>query len=244
MATKNINKNNLLQQEHVEIIDSSGNSVRKDILLIQETTLNVFLKKGSDQEFISSVVCLPDKLDELVVGILFGKNLINAYSDIESITYETAKNISAHVQLANRNVACFKEVSQNGVLPQEYKAERILELANIFARDTILHRQTNATHSCLLADDDNIYISVEDTGRHNTLDKAIGYALINNINRSNCMLFTSGRISPEMVCKTVNADIPILIGKSVPTALAADLARANRLTLIGHANAEHFYRFT
>lgn len=244
MTIKNITKNNLLQQEHIEIVDFSGNSTPKDILLIKEITLNVIIDNALRHELISSVVCLPDMLDELVVGILFDKRLIKSYSDISSIAYETSTNITAHVILSNPDNADDKSLSYKAVLQKSYKTERIFELAKFFTNDTILHRQTNATHSCLLADNDNVYICVEDIGRHNTIDKAIGYALMNNINLSDCMIFTSARISSEMVGKIANAGIPILISKSVPTSMAVNLARENHITLIGRAGSDNFCKFT
>lgn len=244
MPTTNIYENNLLKTEHIEVIDSTGNSVSKDILLIKEITLKVFLENGHSQELISTLSCLSDKLDELVVGILFSHGLINTYADIESITYSTGENVSAQVCLAKHNDAHINAAPQTEILPQQYKTERIFELANIFAHDTILHQKTSGTHSCLLADNANVYISAEDISRHNTLDKAIGYALINNINLSKCMIFTSARISSEMVCKTVNAGIPILISKSVPTDSSARLARENNLTLICRAGSDYFCKFT
>lgn len=244
MIVSNINENNLLQHEHVEIIDSAGNSAPEDILLIKEITLNIFLESGCKQELISSVACLPDMPDELVVGILFDRKLINSYSDITSITYNTGEDISANVLLSNHADNCIKVWSPGCVLPKAYENARIFELANIFASDTILHTKTNSTHSCILADNDNVYICVEDIGRHNTIDKAIGYALMNNITLSDCMIFTSARISSEMVGKIANAGIPILISKSVPTSMAVNLARKNHITLIGRAGSENFCKFT
>lgn len=78
-----------------------------------------------------------------------------------------------------------------------------------------------------------ILFRCEDIGRHNALDKAIGYGIRNGLDLKNAVLFTSGWIPTDMVMKTVLAGIPVLAGRSVPTKEAVELARKYRLTLIG-----------
>lgn len=106
-------------------------------------------------------------------------------------------------------------------------------MADAFLQDMPLHRQTGATHSSFLMADGEILFRCEDIGRHNALDKAIGYGSRNGLDLKNAVLFTSGRIPTDMVMKTVRAGIPVLAGRSVPTKEAVELARRYRLILIG-----------
>ena len=64
------------------------------------------------------------------------------------------------------------------------------------------------------------------------MDKAVGYALLNGIPLSECMVFTSGRVPVDMVEKVIAAGIPVLVSKSVPTAESVELAKKYNLTLI------------
>ncbi|WP_447413036.1 formate dehydrogenase accessory sulfurtransferase FdhD, partial [Clostridium perfringens] len=75
----------------------------------------------------------------------------------------------------------------------------------------------------------------EDIGRHNAIDKILGKCILNNINRGEKMLFTTGRISSDSIVKTVKAGIPVLVSHSGPTDLAVDMAKSLNLTLIGFA---------
>lgn len=83
-----------------------------------------------------------------------------------------------------------------------------------------------------------IVFRCEDIGRHSAIDKAVGWALINGIDTSQCILFSSGRISREMVEKVIRAGIPIMAGKGTISKKAVQLARENDLVLIGYAGQE------
>ena len=121
-----------------------------------------------------------------------------------------------------------------------WKQEWIFGLANAFAQDSALHKSTGGTHSCMLAVEDRILYRVEDIGRHNALDKAVGYAVRERLDRGKCILFTTGRVPTDMVQKVVAAGIPVLVSKAVPTVDAVELARANGVTLICRAWPDSF----
>lgn len=98
-----------------------------------------------------------------------------------------------------------------------------------------MHRQTGGTHSCYLGVRDKYVCSMEDIGRHNALDKCIGYALLEQLELSECILFTTGRIPTDMVQKVIAAGIPVLASKAVPTDQAIELAKKYHLNLICRA---------
>ena len=107
-----------------------------------------------------------------------------------------------------------------------------------------LHAATWATHSCFLARNGEILFSCEDIGRHNAMDKAIGYALRNGIPLSECMVYSSGRIPTDMAKKAIRAAIPVLISKAAPTRQAIALAHTYGLTLICAARRDSMRQYT
>ena len=81
---------------------------------------------------------------------------------------------------------------------------------------------------------------MEDVGRHNAVDKIAGYMFINNIKNTDKIFYTTGRLTSEMVIKTVKMGIPILISRSGFTAWGVDLAKKTNLTLIGRAKGKKY----
>ena len=121
-------------------------------------------------------------------------------------------------------------------LPQiSWQNAWIFALAQEFTGDSELHRQTGGTHSCYLGIGDSCVCHMEDIGRHNALDKCIGYALREQLELSECILFTTGRVPTDMVQKVIAAGIPVLASKAVPTDQAVELAKRYRLNLICRA---------
>ena len=129
------------------------------------------------------------------------------------------------------------------VAPIPWKASQIFDLADRFHAGMPLHGQTFATHSCLLAKDGALLFQCEDIGRHNALDKAIGYALRHKIPLTECMAYSSGRIPTDMAMKAIRAKIPILSSKASPTAEAIELAKEYGLTLVCAARRDRMKLF-
>ena len=117
-------------------------------------------------------------------------------------------------------------------------------MSDTFADGMPLHSVTFATHSCLLARRDEILFSCEDIGRHNALDKVIGYALRHQIDLTECMVYSSGRIPTDMAMKAIYAGIPVLSSKASPTTEAIELAKAYHLTLICAARRDRMKVFS
>jgi FdhD protein len=81
---------------------------------------------------------------------------------------------------------------------------------------------------------------MEDVGRHNAVDKIAGYMFLNGIASNDKIFYTTGRLTSEMVIKTVKMRIPVLVSRSGFTAWGVDLARKANLTLIGRARGKRF----
>ena len=127
--------------------------------------------------------------------------------------------------------------------PIRWENEWIFDLARRFRAGMPLHRETFSAHCAFLQRRGKLLYAGEDIGRHNAVDKAVGFALLRNIPLSECVLFTSGRVPSDMVEKAVAAGIPVLASKASPTAEAVRLAQDAGLTLICRAREDNFTLF-
>ncbi len=120
-------------------------------------------------------------------------------------------------------------------------AELLLELPTHLSAAQETFQRTGGLHACALFDETGkLFGTREDVGRHNALDKLIGYALLKNcLPLARHILLLSGRVSFEMVQKSLAAGITIIAAISAPTSLAVEFARANNQTLIGFLRGDH-----
>ena len=211
------------------------------------------------------LVCTPEYLPELVLGRLCSEGIIRTAGEVSSLSICDQGSL-ARVELVEaeaREGSGFVEVTPtsgtgNHVLtdafvrygkltvlpPLNWTPEQIFALADLFQQGTPLHQQTWAAHSCFLAREGQVLFQCEDIGRHNALDKAIGYALKNGIDLNGCMVYSSGRIAADMAIKAVRAGIPLLASKAAPTGKAIALAKDWGLTLIGRARRDRLKVYT
>src|SRR5437764_3001069 len=103
-----------------------------------------------------------------------------------------------------------------------------------------LYLAAGAIHGCVLCEEDRPLVYMEDVGRHNAIDKIAGYMHLNDVSPQNKIFYTTGRLTSEMVIKTVQMSIPILVSRSGFTAWGVELARQAGLTLIGRAKGRRF----
>ncbi|MGB2517115.1 MAG: formate dehydrogenase accessory sulfurtransferase FdhD, partial [Pseudomonadales bacterium] len=103
-----------------------------------------------------------------------------------------------------------------------------------------IYQKAGAIHGCVLCSGSQPLIYMEDVGRHNAIDKIAGYMYQHAIKPDDKCFYTTGRLTSEMVIKTVQMGIPILISRSGFTAWGVELARQAGLTLIGRARGRQF----
>ena len=112
--------------------------------------------------------------------------------------------------------------------------DTILRLASdVFDAPGDLFQSTGCAHSCSLVTDGVVQCYLEDIGRHNALDKVVGYALKNGIPISKSIVFTSGRISRDYLEKVIKAGFKIVVSRAAVTASAVALARSEDITMLG-----------
>lgn len=205
--------------------------------------------------------CSPNHLVELVCGRLFTERLIRNLDEIDAISI-CESSLRADVYLANRDAdlsrkaavaiptCCTSNRTLNDyfstnegldpVSPIPWDDAWIYRAAEEFELDRTSHRITRGCHSAYLANETGILYAHEDIGRHNAFDKAIGSALIDGIDLSQCLLFTSGRVPTDMLVKAVRAGLPLLVSKTVATDQAINMAHEFALTLVCNATSESF----
>jgi len=199
----------------------------------------------------------PADLEDFVTGFLFTEQVIKGPEEIESIRVE--KNRISVITTNLFRVAGQKKTILSGCggsasyidaekLP---KIQSCLSLETGFIAEMIkntldsdLHKMTGGTHIVALAGTQGIITVAEDIGRHNALDRVIGYALRNEIDRSMAFIIVSGRVSSEMARKCLVANIPVIVSRGATTTLAVDVAGKNGLTVIGFARGSKMNVYT
>lgn len=192
----------------------------------------------------------PVQLEEFVKGYLFTEEIIRSIDEIESIKID--KN---RMSVITKNLfkvlgpkktilsGCGGSTSyiDTGKLPKILSDYTIsTEDIRVSAKAVLnseLHVTTGGIHIVALLDRQKILAVSEDIGRHNALDRVIGYALMNDIDLSRTWVIVSGRISSEMVRKCLIARIPIIVSRGATTTLAVDIAEKTGQTVVGFARS-------
>ena len=229
-------------------VKADGSREEGSDYMLLENSLEIFV----NGLYAGTVPCTPQYLAELVLGWLRAEGFINSLQEVSSVDV-SADGTRAEVTLADVLPGQFA-VNESGryapvpVKPIPWKKEWIFALAKDFEEILPLRRETMAAHNCRLArgsgNEAEILFKCEDIGRHSAIDKVIGWAMRNGVDTKDCILFTSGRVSREMVKKVIRAGIPVMAGKGTISGRAVQLAKANSLTLIGYARQESLCIFT
>lgn len=221
--------------------------------VISEYPLTIFI---NEKELVT-LLCSPEGLEYLAVGFLVSEGIIKNMEQIEKVSIDKDRG-HAYVDLKNKSIfteelfgkrtittGCGKGTVFYNVLdslgtkkinhPIKIESQKILELSRKLNDESQLFRETGGVHSCALCDEERIILFHEDVGRHNALDKIIGEALLLGLNLNDKILISSGRISSEMIIKTIKNNIPMIVSRSAPTDLSVEIAKQFHVTLIGFA---------
>jgi FdhD protein len=236
-------------------IDQNGRSV--EIAVVTERPLTLFLNARE----IVTMMTIGDHPDLLAVGYLLNQNMLRADDEITAIDYEPdIATIVVRTRRATDYEDKLKKKTQTsgcaqgtvfGDLMDEFDQIKLdpaarLKTTWLYALtakiNTVpsLYLKAGAIHGCALCHEDKPLIYMEDVGRHNAVDKIAGYMFLNRIDPSDKSFYTTGRLTSEMVIKTVKMRIPILLSRSGFTAWGVELAHKAGLTLIGRARGQRF----
>ncbi len=195
---------------------------------------------------ILSVMTSPASLEDFVLGYLYTEGLIKNVDDIESFqiegqTIRVLVTEKIHVRGRKKTIlsGCGGDSSSFDItrLPK-VQSDLILDPSWLHEAlksvlDSDLHQKTGGIHVVGLISRNNIIVKTEDIGRHNALDRVIGYALRTGADLSRTCVLISGRISSEMSRKCILAGIPIIASRGATTSLAIEMGNATNLTIIG-----------
>ena len=240
--------------ERVSGIDQTGAKI--DTSVTVERALTIFL---NSQEIVTAMT-IGDYPDYLAVGYLLNQNMLLPDDVVESVDYD--EELSVVVVRTKRKTNYEKKLkkkvqtsgcAQGTVFGDLMEALEGVSLPNTELRTSWLYALTHkinttpslyleagAIHGCVLTQEDKPLVYMEDVGRHNAVDKIAGWMFKEKVSPSDKIFYTTGRLTSEMVIKTVRMGIPILISRSGFTAWGVELARKANLTLIGRARGKRF----
>jgi FdhD protein len=239
----------------VDGIDQEGRSV--EAAIVHERPLTLFL---NGQEIVT-MMTIGDHPDYLAIGYLLNQNMLRPDDTITAVEHdeelevvvvrtERQTDFEAKLQKKVRTSGCAQGTAF-GDLMEKFDEVRLPESAQIRTSwlyslmrqiNTLpsLYLKAGAIHGCALCEEDRILVYLEDVGRHNAVDKIAGYMHRHGLRPEGAIFYTTGRLTSEMVIKTVQMGIPVLVSRSGFTAWGVELARKAGLTLIGRARGRRF----
>lgn len=128
--------------------------------------------------------------------------------------------------------------------PFTIPAAQLKALFQRFQKASQLYQATGCVHSAALSDGDDILCLAEDIGRHNAVDKIIGFGILEQIPFAGKIMLASGRLSSEIVAKCAKWQIPVVASRTSPTSLAIDIAEKGGVTVVGFIRADRMNVYT
>jgi FdhD protein len=236
-------------------IDQEGKSI--ETAVVTERPLTLFLN-GRE---IVTMMTIGDHPDYLAVGYLLNQNMLGPEDrvigvdydeEIETVVVRTDRETDFEDKLKKKTLTSgCAQGTVFGDLMEKFDEvrldpEAVLRTSWLYGLTRkintapSLYLAAGAIHGCVLCEEDRPLLYMEDVGRHNAVDKIAGYMHLNGISPKGKIFYTTGRLTSEMVIKTVQMGIPILISRSGFTAWGVELARQAGLTLIGRAKGKRF----
>ena len=240
--------------ERVTGVDQTGALIETSVTV--ERALTIFL---NSQEIVTAMT-IGDYPEYLAIGYLLNQNMLKTDDVVTDVDYDeelsvvvvrTKRKTNYEKKLKKRvqTSGCAQgtvfgdlmESLESVSLPKaELRTSWLYALTNKINTTPSLYLEAGAIHGCVLAERDEPLVYMEDVGRHNAVDKIAGWMFKEKVPAADKIFYTTGRLTSEMVIKTVRMGIPILISRSGFTAWGVELARRANLTLIGRARGKRF----
>ena len=230
--------------------------------VVREFSLTILL---NNHELVT-LLCSPKNLRYLVAGFLVSEGLINGKGDIKKILIDNQRGV-VHVETPE-NKGFSSEIllkhllassGGRGASPSstanakgktrvaskiQISRHEVFAMMDEFVHRSELYKATEGVHSAALCDTTGILLFADDIGRHNAIDKIFGQCLLEDIPTTDRIIFTSGRISSEILLKVAKRNIPVIISKSAPTDLGVRLADDLGVTLLGFVRGRRMNVYT
>jgi FdhD protein len=240
--------------ERVEGTDQTGERIETRVTV--ERALTIFL---NSQEIVTAMT-INDYPEYLALGYLLNQHMLRPDDTVTGVDYD--EELSVIVVRTKRKTNYEKKLKKKvqtsgcaqgtvfgdlmealeGVkLPEtELRTSWLYTLTHKVNTTPSLYLEAGAIHGCVLAQEDRPLVYMEDVGRHNAVDKIAGWMFEHRVPADDKIFYTTGRLTSEMIIKTVRMGIPILVSRSGFTAWGVELARKADLTLIGRARGKRF----
>ena len=236
-------------------IDHTGAST--DTRVVHERALTLYL---NSQEVVT-MMTIGDHPDLLAIGYLVNQNMLAKDESITEIDYDSdlavivvrtgvETDFEEKMKKKVRTSGCAQGTVFGDIMDSfdnvtldktaKLKTSWLYALTKKINTVPSLYLEAGAIHGCVLCEEDRPLVYMEDVGRHNAVDKIAGWMFKNKTSVSNKIFYTTGRLTSEMVIKTVMMGIPILVSRSGFTASGVELARQAGLTLVGRARGKRF----
>jgi len=227
-----------------------------EISVVEERPLTIYLNR---QEIVTAMT-IGDYPEYLALGFLKNQGMLSAEDVVTRVDYdeevetvvvrtEVETSHEEKLQKKTRTSGCavgtvFGDMMaglEGVTLPATpVKTSWLYALAHEINRTPSLYLEAGAIHGTVLCHQDHPLVYMEDVGRHNAVDKIAGWMLSERAEASDKILYTTGRLTSEMVIKTAMMGIPVLASRSGFTAWGVEIARQVGLTLIGRMRGQRF----
>ena len=241
----------------ISIVDELG--ARRTIYIPAERPLTVYL---NDHELVT-LMTLGGSPELLVLGFLLNQRLIESAASVESILVDWRSGtamVRTHGLPGELSGAALRTVASGsgqgsifarlldhidtirlpGVAEARIRSSALRSLLEVMRQHDNIHRLARSVHSCALFRDARLLVSVEDVSRHNALDTICGWMALHGAEGADKVLFTTGRLTGEMVIKAAQSGVPILVSRNGVSAMAYELAKKFGMTLFGRAVNRRF----
>jgi FdhD protein len=239
----------------VDGIDHEGRRVATDV--VAERPLTLFLNARE----IVTMMTIGDHPELLAVGYLFNQGMLGPADEITGVEYDediatvvvrtaVETNFEEKLKKKVQTSGCAQgtvfgdlmdEIEGIALSPDaRLRTSWLYALTHKINTTPSLYLKAGAIHGAVLCEEDRPILYMEDVGRHNAVDKIAGYMLLKQVEPSTKIFYTTGRLTSEMVLKTVKMRIPVLVSRSGFTAWGVELARQTGLTLVGRARGRRF----
>ena len=238
----------------VEGVDQNG--VVQRISVVEERPLTIYL---NSQEIVTAMT-IGDYPEYLALGFLRNQGMLDKYADVTAVQYDdeiqtvvvrtaSQTNYEEKLRKKTRTSGCavgtvfgdMMEGLQGLVLPDaKLRTSWLYALSHKINRTPSLYLEAGAIHGTVLCEQDRPLVYMEDVGRHNAVDKVAGWMLSEGVSAADKILYTTGRLTSEMVIKTAMMGIPVLVSRSGFTAWGVEIAQDVGLTLIGRMRGQRY----
>lgn len=246
----------------ITILDEYGQ--RRQIHIPAERPLTLFV----DRRELVTLMTLGAMPEHLVLGYLLNQRLIQRVDQIESVTVDwdvAAAAVKTRAGVSDIEARTAKRVVTTGCgqgtvfgdlledvhgiqLPSAEQARirqsTLHRMLETMRQQDSIHRKAGSVHGCALFRGHELLMFVEDVGRHNAIDSIAGWMGLHGIDGGDKAFYTTGRLTSEMVMKSAQLGVPIIVSRNGVTAMGHQMASRLGMTLFGRASNRHFLCYT